>query len=152
MPNHPSLEKVQVEDCISEWMDLSVRNLTIKDWACAENGKGDVLMGISFSILCGKSSSENGTFEFENSSLSILTVQESNIENLKGKYPLGVINYYDQSCPTIELCLTEKLVGLLSPFIAADLTGLKIRIAIPKWGDKDCKCLPITDYQVYYEK
>ena len=150
MSHHPSLNEVLENDCDYEWLDLSIESLTIKDWANSSGRVGNI-SEMQFFILCGHCSSEYGTYSFQNTRLQITADNEETIQNLTGNYPLGSINYYADECPTINLNITEKLYNHIFPFIVRDLSGLRVRITIPDWADKEAKCLPLTDYQVFYE-
>ncbi|KXI27801.1 hypothetical protein [Paraglaciecola hydrolytica] len=151
MPNHPSLNDVLEGRCNVEWIALSAEKLVIRDWADSENSKGDIC-NMELSILCGPCSSEYEIYNFGSVSLNIYSVEEEQIQNLEGDSPLGSINFYEEACPTINVKLSKKLVAHLLPFIANDLSGLRVRISIPDWEDKLAKFLPLMSYQVFYEK
>ena len=151
MPHHPSLNEVLEDNCNGEWMSLSVEKLVIRDWADAENMKGEIC-NMEFSILCGPCSSDYGSFSFDNVSLNIYPSEEDQIQNLEGDFPLGSINFYEKACPTVNLKLPKNLVAHLLPFIASELSGFRVRISIPVWEDRLAKCLPLMSYQVFYEK
>ncbi|WP_372879092.1 hypothetical protein [Spongiibacter marinus] len=151
MSRHPSLKDILEEQSGYEWMSLSPEKLTIRDWADAENVEGD-RCNMEFFILCGPASSEYGTYSFNNILVNIYAVPEKQIQALEGKSPLGLINYYEEECPTINLNLSEALLERLLPFIASDLGGFRVRVSVPKWKDESAKCLPLLSYQVFYER
>jgi hypothetical protein len=151
MRHHPSLEEVLAERCSDEWIDIPVNKIVIRDWANAENKKGDIT-NTSVHLRSGPCTSEHGTFSFGSMALYINHIEEDQIQNLIGESPLGMINYYEESCPTVSLNLTTQLMSYLLPLVANDLNGLSIRVSIPIWSNKDVKCLPLMDYQVAYEK
>jgi len=151
MPHHPSLEEVLKERCLYEWMSLKPERLTIKDWVDAEDENGE-RGSMQFIIECGSASSECGSFDFPNVIVNLYSVPEKIIQNLEGKSPLGGINYYEQACPTININLKEELYSTLLPFISNDLSGLRMKISIPKWEDESSKYAPLLSYQVFYEK
>jgi len=151
MPHHPSLEEVLNEESLYEWMSLAPIRMTIKDWIDAEDGNGERGL-MQFIIECGPASSEYSSFDFPSVVVNLYSVPEKEIQNLEGKFPLGSINYYEQSCPTININLKEKLYSTLLPFISNDLSGLRMKVSIPKWEEESSKCLPLLSYQVFYEK
>lgn len=151
MPHHPSLSEVMDRECSYEWMTLSPQELTIKDWVDSRNGEGD-RYNMEFFILCGSASSEYGTYSFLNIHLNIYSVPEKSIQTLEGQFPLGSINYCEDTCPTINVNLSEALVAHLLRFIANNLAGFRIKVSIPKWVDETSKCLPLLSYQVFYEQ
>jgi len=132
-------------------MSLEAEKLTIKDWIDSEDENGERGL-MQFIIECGPASSEFGSFEFPNTIVNLYTVPDKTIQTLEGKFPLGSIDYYEQSCPTININLKEQLYSSLLPFISNDLSGLQMRVSIPKWEDESSKCLPLLSYQVFYEK
>jgi len=151
VPHHPSLNEVTEKECSHEWMSLSPQNLTISDWVDSENTEGD-RCNMEFIILCGPASSEYDTYSFQSISLNICSVPEKKIQKLEGKFPLGLINFYEKECPTINVNLSEDLFTRLLPFMANDLAGLCVKVSIPRWEDKSAKCLPLLSYQVFYEQ
>ena len=151
MPHHPNLVEILKKRCLSEWMSLKPKRLVIKDWVDAEDG--DEERGfMRFVIECGPASSEHGRFDFQQVHVNLYSVAEETIQHFEANYPLGSINYYERSCPTINVNLRETLYSTLLPFISTDLSGLAIRVSIPIWEDKSSKCLPLMNYQVFYEK
>ncbi len=151
MPHHPPLSEVLEEECSHEWLDLRPEGLTIRDWVDAENAEGD-RCNMQFFLLCGAATSEFGNYEFPKVDLNIYSVEEEKIQTLEGKFPLGSINFYEESCPTINVNLSKSLVAHLLPFIATNLSGFRVRVSVPKWQDDSAKCLPLMSYQVFYEQ
>lgn len=148
---HPSLTEVLEEKCLDEWLDLPISRLYFNDFADSENEAGDI-SSPSLSFLSVNISSEFGTFSFDKVSVDIIETSENELQELKGKHPLGVINYYEESCPTVVLHLTEKTINRILQLLSQGSDSLKIRVAIPKWKDKESKCLPLVKYQFFYER
>ena len=151
MPHHPSLSEVLDAQCLADWMTLVPRNMTIKDWIDSEDPNGD-RGSMEFFFECGETSSESGGFNFPNVILNLSVTSEKTIQELEGDFPLGTINYYDSSCPSINVNLKEQMYRTLLPFLANKIANFRLRVSIPDWQDKSAKCLPLMSYQVFYER
>jgi hypothetical protein len=151
VPHHPSLKEVIEKECGYEWLTLDICGFFIGDFADSENGKGKV-SSPSFSLASNKSESEYGTYSFHKSSISIVQASEVDLNNLKGKFPLGSVNFYDEELASISIALSEKIYCNLINLLCHNTENLVIKVAIPKWHDKDCKCLPLIKYQVTYHQ
>jgi hypothetical protein len=148
LSHHPSLSEALKSECDVEWLELNLESLTIKDWANSRSEIGNICE-MAFIIVGQHCSSEYGTHNFKKTVLNVFVVEEELIQNLKGDYPLGSIQYYEEDCVSLNINITEKLLSHLLPFIANDLSGLKVRVSIPDLNF--INCLPLMDYQVFYE-
>lgn len=150
MPHHPSLSEVLESQQSGEWMDLPIVGVTLRDWVDSENGKGDVITPELY-LVCGATTSEFGRFKISRIAVDVKEVEESSIQNLEGKFPLGCINYDESDSPSINICVSSRFLANLIPFLAAKPEGMKLRISVPSWDDEAAKCLPIMSYQIIYE-
>tara|TARA_Y100000780_G_C13694809_1_gene421103 strand:+ start:12273 stop:12740 length:468 start_codon:yes stop_codon:yes gene_type:complete len=143
MPHHPSLEEVLEERSDYEWLEANLSGFFLGDYVDSENEKGDI-SSPSFSLLSGPSNSEYEVFAYEKATISIERAEESSLQNLKGKSPLGSINFYDSEKTFITLRLSKEIYSNLLTLITNDIKNLSIKIAIPRWENTEEKCLPLV--------
>jgi hypothetical protein len=151
MPHHPALEEVLEDACNYEWMRLHVCGFFLGDFADAENGIGEV-SSPSFVLLSGPSESEQGSYSFQQSSINIIQARDDELNNLNGKFPLGSVNYYEDERVFITIALSEKIYSNLIILLCHNIENLSVKVAITKWKDEACKCLPLIKYQITYNE
>ena len=151
MRHHPSLQEVLETKPLDEWLELPISSLSFKDFADSENSLGSI-SSPDLSLSCDRPKSEYGTYNFESVSVAIVQSSEKAIQQLQGKHPLGGINYYNEQHPGVWICLSKKTLKQILILISGSIKGLKFRVAIPKWDDKEIKCLPLLRYQFFYDK
>ena len=153
MPNHPSLKEVLNEPtgfngC--EWLTLHIKGFSFGCFSDADNDVGDITT-TGFNLYSSGCYSEYGTVNLNESVIGISPDKTSKLENLKGKHPLGNINYYGPDKANITIKIPEEAYNTLLLFLANDFQGLAVKVAIPNWNDTEAKCLPIIKYQLLYE-
>ncbi|MEZ9234935.1 hypothetical protein [Shewanella sp. 10N.286.52.A9] len=151
MPHHPSLDEVLEERSDYEWLEANISGFSLGNFADSENEKGDIITS-SFSLFSGLSNSEYGTYSYKRATISIEEAEESLLQNLEGKFPLGSINYDDAERTFITIRLSKKLYSSLLTLLTNNIDNLIIKIAIPKWDDSEAKCLPLLKYQITYKQ
>ncbi|GAB3290325.1 hypothetical protein GCM10027297_36670 [Parahaliea aestuarii] len=137
------------ERCLDEPMQLFITGISFGDFAHSENA-ADSISSPFLRLDSGASRSEHGTFEFEAVIIHLLEVDGSSIENLEGKCPLGMVNFYDSDLAHVNICATKGFLDRLFQAALHDRGGLSVRIGIPEWKHSEVKCLPLTWYQVIY--
>jgi len=151
LPHHPSLKEV-VDDCADyEWLDVSINGFSLGDFADSENGIGSI-SSPSFRLFSGASRSEFGTYSFRNAVIDVELAKDSDLQNLKGEFPLGSINYYDTECVVIVIKISNEIYNHLLQLLLHKVENFCLKIGIPVWKDTTAKCLPLMKYQVSYKE
>lgn len=148
MPQHPSLEDILQERCLDEWIDFSITGLSLGDFVDSENSLGSI-SNPSLILHASESSSELGTFSFSEATIGLHRANESELQNLEGKWPVGCINYYEDA--SIGINVNPALYDQLILFLPSGFNKLQVRVCLPKLKDSEVKCLPILRYQIVYK-
>jgi hypothetical protein len=151
MPKHPTLEEVINERCSWEWITFDINGFFIGDFADADNGRGDV-SSFNFSLFTDAAESEYGTVKFEKSVINISEEVDDNLQQLKGRAPLGSINYYETEQAHINITLNTRLYNSILNLLNNCIDNLEVKVAIPVWENSEAKVLPLLKYQVSYQK
>ena len=152
MPYHPSLKEVlEKDDSISEeWAEFSVKGLSWNMWVSAERVIGEQ-PDPEYHFSCSSLRSEYRTFSYDNVFLNFEITTTENIKNLAGdSMPLGAFNYYSENDAIVNITITQNAYDDIIKLVLSGTGDLTVRIAIPKWEDPECKCVPITGYQLIF--
>jgi len=149
--HHPSLDEVINENCTYEWIEINVTGFVLSDFADSDNELGEI-SSPSFNVLASSSESEYGTYSFEKATINIELAQDTSLENLEGKFPLGSINYYDNERTFITIRLSNKIYDHLMLLLVNNINNLCIKLALPVWDNPETKCLPLLKYQIVYKQ
>ena len=152
MPYHPSLNEVLEKDNSyeDEWAEFTVKGLSWSMWVSAERVI-DEQPTPEYNFSCNSLISEYGTFSCENVILSFELTTEENLNNLEGDpMPLGAFSYYSDNEAIVAVSVTQKAYDEIIRLLLSGTGELTVRVSIPKWEDSECKCLPITQYQLIF--
>jgi hypothetical protein len=152
MPHHPSLEEILEKDNSyeDEWAEFSVNGLSWSVWVSAERVI-DEQPEPEYNFSCNSLRSEYGTFSCENVFLNFEITTEDNLKNLEGDaMPLGAFSYYSDNEAIITIATTQKAYDDIIKLLLSGSGNFTVRISIPKWDDDECKCVPITQYQLFF--
>lgn len=148
MRHHPSLEEILQERCLDEWIHFSIIGISLGDFVDSENSLGSI-SSPSLILHASESSSELGTFSFSEVTIGLNRANESELQNLEGKWPVGYVNYYEGS--SIGLNVNPELYDQLILFLPSGFNKLQVKICLPKLENSETKCLPVLRYQIVYK-
>ena len=152
MPHHPSLKEVLEKDnsLEDEWVEFTVNGFGWSVWVSAERVIGEQ-PSPEHGFSCSPLSSEFGSFSQENVFLNFELTTNENIKLLKGDpMPLGAFSYYSENEAIVTIGVTSEVYENIISSLRCNAGKLTVRVAIPKWDDSKCKCVPITQYQFIF--
>lgn len=154
MPHHPSLKEVLDQDNppLEEWSEFTIDGFGWGVWVSAERVIGEQPEP-EYNFACSPLRSEfgeHGRFSSpDNVFLFFEMTTAENLKNLEGDpNPLGSLSLFESTIVTLRV--TPEVYNELISLLHSGLGKITVRISIPKWEDKDCKCLPISQYQVMF--
>lgn len=152
MPYHPSLKEVLEKDNSheDEWAEFTVNGYGWNVWVSAERVIGEQ-PSLEYGFSCGPLSSEFGSFSQENVFINFELTAEENLKHLKGDpMPLGAFSYYSENAAIVTVRVASEVYENIVNSMRSNSGELKVRVAVPKWDDSECKCVPITQYQLIF--
>lgn len=152
MPHHPSLKEVLDKDGFNsdEWVEFNVRGLNWSVWVSAERIIGEQ-PNPEYNFVCDSLSSEFGKYSAENVFLNFEFRTEQELHELKGDpMPLGAFSYYSENEAIVTLGVTTGAYKDIIDLVRSGSGQLVVRAAVPDWEDNECKCVPITQYQLSF--
>ena len=152
MPYHPSLREILEKNNshADEWAEFSIIGIGWSVWVSAERVIGEQPIP-EYSFSCTALRSEFGTFSFENVFVNFELTTDENLKHLKGdSMPLGAFSYYSENVAIVTLEVTSEVYKDIISLVKSGIGELTVRVSIPKWDDSECKCVPITQYQLIF--
>ena len=149
MPYHPTLQEVlnQENPHSDEWAEFTIDALRWGIWVSAERVFGEQPES-EYSFVCSPLRSEYGTFSSsENVFLYFELTSAERLKELGGDpNPLGSFSYYEETIVTLRV--TPKVYNEIISLISSKAGKITVRVSLPQWDDAECKCIPITQYQM----
>jgi hypothetical protein len=152
MPYHPSLKEVLEKDNshADEWAEFTVEGIGWSVWVSAERVIG-AQPKPEYGFSCSALSSEFGSFYFANVFVNFEITSEENLAELKGdSMPLGAFSYYSENEGIVSLSITSEVYKDIISLVGSGIGKFTVRVSVPKWDDSECKCVPITQYQLIF--
>ena len=152
MPYHPTLQEVlnQENPHSDEWAEFTIDGFGWGVWVSAERVIGEQPEP-EYSFACSPLRSEYGESGTFSSSDNVflyfeLTTPEC-LRDLDGDpTPLGSFSYYEETIVTLRV--TPKVYNEVISLISSKAGKMIVRVSLPQWDDAECKCIPITQYQM----
>lgn len=151
MPYHPSLKEILEQDnsYADEWAEFTVKGLGWNVWVAAK--RVGEQPEPEYGFACSALSSEFWRFSFTKVIVDFEITSEENLKELKGDpMPLGAFSYYSEDEVIITLQVTSEVYRDVISLVGSGIGELTVRVSVPKWDDVECKCVPITQYQLIF--